>query len=244
VTDTIANRRIGSGDGAAPRVQYERNCAQGGDALSLLQWLPDACARLVFFDPQHRWVLDKQKYGNEGVSRQRERCALPAMTDEYITQCLRESARVLMPSGYTMLWLDDFRVGEALNGRGLGISDVLKCVSPIAWDNMRPGQGARARNRGGYLAALQKPPFLAKRTWRDFGIPNRWIERIVHPHSQHPHREPIGLISRLIGSCSYGGSLIVDPAAGGFTVMHAAHGLGRNFIGCDISFDGASRLTR
>ena len=44
-----------------------RNVAQHGDALELLRSLPDACARLAFFDPQHRENLDKLKYGNEGA---------------------------------------------------------------------------------------------------------------------------------------------------------------------------------
>jgi hypothetical protein len=30
------------------------------------------------------------------------------------------------------------------------------------------------------------------------------------------------------------GDLVVDPAAGSFVVMRAAHQLGRNFIGCDL----------
>jgi site-specific DNA-methyltransferase (adenine-specific) len=52
----------------------KRNVAQSGDALDLLRSLPDACAALAFFDPQHRGVLDKLAFGNEGA-RQRERCA-------------------------------------------------------------------------------------------------------------------------------------------------------------------------
>jgi hypothetical protein len=35
------------------------NVPQIGDALALLQSLPDSCVPLVFFDPQHRAVLDK-----------------------------------------------------------------------------------------------------------------------------------------------------------------------------------------
>src|SRR5262249_54455875 len=57
------------------REPFARNSAQQGDALELLKSLPDASAALVLFDPQHRGVLDKLKFGNEG-ERQRERCAL------------------------------------------------------------------------------------------------------------------------------------------------------------------------
>jgi hypothetical protein len=51
------------------------NIAQRGDALVLLQSLADACTPLVFFDPQHRAVLDKLAFGNEGA-RQRGRAQL------------------------------------------------------------------------------------------------------------------------------------------------------------------------
>jgi hypothetical protein len=65
-----------------------------GDGLALLQSLPGGCTPLVFFDPQHRGVLDKLQYGNEWA-RQKGRFALPAMTSGYIEQCCREAARVL-----------------------------------------------------------------------------------------------------------------------------------------------------
>lgn len=81
---------------------------------------------------------------------------------------------------------------------------------------------------------LQKPPIKAKATWRDHGIPDRWAEKI--DRKLHPHIKPIGLITRLIGAATSPGELVVDPAAGSFVVMHAAQKLGREFIGCDISW--------
>jgi site-specific DNA-methyltransferase (adenine-specific) len=105
----------------------------------------------------------------------------------------------------------------------------------IAWDNLRPGMGKRSRRRGDYLAILQKPP-INPSTWTDNGIPSRWVERIVHPRSQHAHKKPIGLISQLIRALSKPGDLIVDPAAGSFVVMRAAYWLKREFIGCDIAY--------
>ena len=44
----------------------------------------------MFFDPQHRGVLDKLAYGNEGA-RQKGRVGLPAMTSDYIDATCRES---------------------------------------------------------------------------------------------------------------------------------------------------------
>jgi hypothetical protein len=79
---------------------------------------------------------------------------------------------------------------------------------------------------------LQKPPIHA-RTWRDHGIPNRWPEKV--DRKIHPHVKPIGLIARLIAAVTEPEDLVVDPAAGSFSVMQATCEHGRNFIGCDLA---------
>ena len=210
---------------------FKRNTAQHGDALTLLQSLPDSCARLAFFDPQYPGVLDRLKYGNEGA-RQKGRFALPAMTSEYIDACCCETVRVLIPSGYLMRWIDTFHLCE-----GDHLRVPPKCVDLIAWDNLRPGNGYRTRRRGDYLLVLQKPPLLAKKTWRDHSIPSRWPEKV--DRGLHPHAKPLGLITRLIGAVTNPGDLVIDPAAGGFGVMQAAVALGRDFIGVDITYKAA-----
>lgn len=205
--------------------------AQRGDALELLQALPDCSAAVVVFDPQHRSVLDHLKFGNEGA-RQIGRAALPTMSEAYIDHCIREAARVLVPSGYIFLWADTFRVCE---GDHLRVADAIKCVDLIAWDSLRMGMGKRSRRRGDYLLILQKPPITAK-TWCDHGIPSRWAERV--DRRRHPHIKPTELISRLIGAVTNPGDLVIDPAAGSFTVLEIAQLMGRRFIGCDLVWDG------
>jgi len=211
------------------RVTINRNVAQRGDALALLQ-LPNDCTPLVFFDPQHRGVLDRLRFGNEGV-RQRGRAQLPAMSEAYIDAACHEIARVLKPSGYLMRWLDTFGLCE-----GHHLRVPLKPVDLIAWDTLRISMGKRSRWRGDYLIVLQKPPIKAGATWRDRAIPSRWVEKI--DRNLHPHIKPIKLISRLIAATTEISDLVVDPAAGSFVVMHAAHRLGRNFIGCDLAYSG------
>ena len=96
-----------------------------------------------------------------------------------------------------------------------------------------PGQWLSDPAAGDYLLILQKPPLRAKTTWRDHGIPSRWAEKV--DRRIHPHAKPIGLIERLIAAVTLPGDLVVDPAAGGFGVLHAALHLGREFIGCDAA---------
>jgi site-specific DNA-methyltransferase (adenine-specific) len=218
---------------------FQRNVAQRGDALALLQSLPESCAPLAFFDPQFRDVLDKLSYGNEGVERQRARAALPAMSSDYIDACCRESMRVLRPSGYLMRWIDTFGL---CTGQHLRIVDeTCECVDLIAWDCLRQGMGYRSRRCGDYLLVLQKPPKRAKGTWRDHGIRDRWSEKV--DRKIHPHLKPAGLITRLITATTNRGDLVVDPAAGSFVVMHAALALGRDFIGCDLAYAPAPAPT-
>jgi site-specific DNA-methyltransferase (adenine-specific) len=210
------------------RTGFTPNVAQHGDALILLRSLPDNSSPLVFFDPQHRAVLDKLKFGNEG-KRQIGRAALPTMTEDYIDSVCIEIARVIRPSGYLMRWLDTYGLVEGHHLRIL--RELLTPVDLIAWDSLRIGMGKRSRRRGDYLVVCQKPPIRAGSTWKDHGIPSRWPEKV--DRGIHPHVKPRGLIERLIAATTAPGDLVVDPAAGSFVVMHAAIKLNRVFIGCD-----------
>ena len=134
-----------------------------------------------------------------------------------MTMSAYQIARVLQPSGYVMLWGDTFRLCEGAHRR---VADVVQCVDLIAWDNLRPGNGYRSRRRGSYLLVLQKPPLRAKATWRDHRIPDSGGRRLIA--EIHPHAKPADLIARLIGAVTRPGDLVIDPAAGGFTVMHVA----------------------
>ena len=203
-----------------------------GMRSTLLRSLPDGCTPLVFFDPQYREVLDRLAYGNEGA-RQRDRCALPAMSAGYIDAMLPRDR-----AGAAAERLPDAlgRHVPPLHGRS---PPHRRHPSTRRSDQLglrAPGIGYRTRRRGSYLLVLQKPPPRAKATWRDHGIPDRWAEKV--DRRIHPHAKPAGLIARLIGAVTQPGDLVVDPAAGGFTVMHAAHELGRRFVGCDIAYGG------
>jgi site-specific DNA-methyltransferase (adenine-specific) len=224
----------GSATICAESSAFVRNAAQVGDALVLMRALADDSVALGFFDPQYRELVAHLRYGNEGVSRQRERARLPAMSPSYIDEAITEFARVLRPSGYLMRWLDKYVLCE---GRHLCVPpDVLKVVDLISTDNDRIGMGYRTRCRGDHLLVMQKPPIKARATWTDRSIPDRWIEKV--DRRIHPHVKPISLIERLIGAVTQPGDLVVDPAAGSFVVMHAAMQLGRTFIGCDLVAKG------
>ncbi len=209
------------------------------DGLKLLELLPDECSKLVFFDPQYRQGLDKLKYGNEN-SRQKERALLTSMSDDLIKEFISQIHRVLLPSGYLMLWMDKFLLAEGFNyllgnSRDIGEKPRFQKVDLITWNKMKIGMGYRTRRKCEYLAILQKQPIKAKSTWSKHNIPDVWDEKIFNKDKDHVHQKPEGLTKALIEATTNPGDLVIDPAAGSFMVMKAANSIGRQFIGCDIN---------
>jgi hypothetical protein len=50
----------------------------------------------------------------------------------------------------------------------------------------------------------------------------------------HPHQKPFGLQKAVIEATTDPDDVVIDPVAGSFSVMHAAHACGRRFLGGDI----------
>lgn len=199
------------------------------DGLELLSILPDDCVSTAFFDPQYRGVMDKLGYGNEG-KRQIGRSQLNQMSESTICQFIKEISRVLKPSGHLMLWIDKFHLHE-------GVSPWLKelplnIVDSITWDKGRIGMGYRTRRKSEYLIVIQKTPTKAKGVWTIHDIPDVWLEKVER--GGHAHAKPELLQSSLINATTAPGDLVLDPAAGGFSVLRSAQSVGRNFIGTDL----------
>lgn len=200
------------------------------DGIDLLSALPASSIPVVFLDPQYRGILDKMSYGNEGTSRGRRRSALRQMTESKIANFIWHIDRILIPSGHLFLWVDKFHLCQ---GFEQWIDETqLDIVDLIVWDKGRIGMGYRTRRKSEYCVVLQIPPRKAKGVWTIHDIPDVWSEKIIS--KQHPHQKPVLLQSKLIEAVSNEGDYIVDPAAGSFSVMPAAHVSNRNFIGCDL----------
>lgn len=202
------------------------------DGLDLMNSLPDESAAAVFFDPQYRGILDKLHYGNEGLSRGRGRCKLPQMDEATISGFITEIDRVLASSHYLFLWTDKFHLCEGIGQWLQGTS--FTTVDLVTWDKCRIGMGYRTRRKSEYLLVLQKPPVRAKAFWTDHTIPDVWPEKV---NRSHPHHKPVNLQRRLIEATTQPGDLVLDPAAGSFSVMEACALAGRRFIGCDIAYE-------
>ncbi|MDE2125342.1 MAG: site-specific DNA-methyltransferase [Armatimonadetes bacterium] len=202
------------------------------DGLVLLGHLPVSSVPLVMFDPQYRSVLDRQAYGNEGDARGRKRAELPQMETECIKAFIAEIVRVLVPGGHLMLWVDKYILCSGVTALTAGTP--LHAVDMVTWDKLRMGMGYRTRRRCEHLVIFQLPPLRAKGVWQVHDIADVWPERSQTGVGRHTHAKPLRLQQRLIEAVTSPGELVVDPAAGGFSVMTAARAAGREFLGCDI----------
>lgn len=201
------------------------------DGLKLIAKLDDASIPVAFFDPQYRGILDKLAYGNEGALRGQRRCALTQMSEDIIHKFIIGIDRVLIPSGHLFLWMDKFHL---LNGFRIWLDGTeLDVVDLISWDKERMGMGYRSRRVTEYCVVLQKPPRKARGVWKNHSIRDTWREK-SDTSKGHPHKKPIGLQGELIAAVSHEGDIVLDPAAGSFSVMAAAHDKCRKFLGCDL----------
>ena len=210
------------------------------DGAEFLEMLPSASFPVAFFDPQYRGILDKMSYGNEGRDRFRARCALPQMTSEQISQFLKLIDRTLMPSGHLFLWIDKFHLCTGF-AHWYDSTD-LTVVDMLTWNKGRMGMGYRTRRTSEHIIVMQKAPKRAKGVWQSHDIPDVWdLEDFPHVWKEkvsrngHTHTKPVELQARLIEAVSNSGDVVIDPAAGSFSVLEACHRVGRNFLGCDIN---------
>jgi len=200
------------------------------DGLEMLRKLLDNTVSTVFFDPQFRGVYDKMRYGNEDTSRNHVRVKLPQMDDKTIVAFIQEISRVLIKSGHLFLWMDKFHLCSGFQN---WIDETsLSVVDMLTWDKGKFGLGYRTRHQSEFCVILQKEPRRAKGVWTLRNIPDVWLEKITK--KTHPHNKPIDLQAELIEAVTSPGDLVVDPAAGSFSVLASCRMRGRNFLGCDI----------
>ncbi len=209
----------------------ELNVRHRMDGLDLMATLADDAVPAVFFDPQYRGVLDKLAYGNEGKARGRARASMVQMPEPVIRRFLGEIARILRPSGYLFLWTDKFHLCSGCTSWFAQFP--LETVDLVTWDKGRMGMGYRTRRRAEYLLVAQKSPCRLNGVWKGHDLPDFWSERLPSGRP-HIHQKPVGLQAALIGAVTEPGDLVVDPAAGSFSVMESARSVGRDFLGGDL----------
>jgi len=91
-----------------------------------------------------------------------------------------------------------------------------------------PNKDGRIRRKR-YLDELKGKPIQS--LWDDIEpIGAHAVERLGYPT-----QKPLALLERIVSASSNEGDVVLDPFCGCGTAIHAAHNLGRNWIGIDIT---------
>jgi DNA modification methylase len=79
-----------------------------------------------------------------------------------------------------------------------------------------------------------------------FGIDDdvRWMGSKDGDRMGYPTQKPVGLLERIINASSNPGDVVLDPFCGCGTAVHAAHKLGRAWIGIDVTHLAISLIER
>ena len=200
------------------------------DGLRFLELLPQNKIPVAFLDPQYRGLLDKMSYGNEGRSRGKTSFGLPHMDEKTIAKFVKGIARALIPSGHLFLWVDKFHLCNGFKKWLIGAN--LDVVDLVTWDKGRIGMGYRTRRKSEHVIVIQKQPRRAKGVWTAHDIPDVITETVIR--DAETHRKPVELQEKLLKAVSNPGDVVIDPAAGSFSVLEACLHSGRTFLGCDI----------
>ena len=80
---------------------------------------------------------------------------------------------------------------------------------------------------------------LIQNLWTDIKMTKSGAERLGYPT-----QKPLALLERVINASSNAGDIVLDPFCGCGTAVHAAHKLGRRWIGIDITHLAISLIRR
>ena len=226
-----------------------------GDALEVLEKLPEETFDMVFIDPPYFLQLPKRELKRwkaktvvDGVSDEWDKFASFAEYDRYIDALLRLVQRVMKPNA--TVWVIStyhsiFRIGRIMQDLGYW---MLNDVIWVKTNPMPNWLGVRFTNATETLIWAVKDKGAKKHTFnkaaaKAFGIgsvgANVWVlpictggERLKDGQGKklHSTQKPVELLRRVILVSTNEGDLILDPVAGTGTTGVVAKALDRNFV--------------
>lgn len=207
---------------------YELDSIITGDALDLLSHLPDGCVNIVLTSPPYNIGL---KY--DGFNDNLPEDEFREFTKSWLTQAFRvmaDAGRIYVIVHEKMLfWIQPIALDIGFNYGGL-----------LTW--CKPNSVSRFQRMSGDWMQMAEPILEFRkgaRTPMVHGEGNtfNWFV-IATPQTnfnegrQHPAQLPLELCRRIISRTP--GDVVLDPFCGSGSVLIAARGLNRHWLGCDL----------
>ncbi len=226
-----------------------------GDALEVLQQIPDESIDLIFVDPPYnigknfagrkdKWKTDKDyldwcyQWIDLCIQKVKPNGTLYLMTSTqfmpYFDLYVRDKVTILS----RIVWSYDSSGVQAKNYFGSMYEPILYCVKnknnyTFNSDDILVEAKTGAKRK---LIDYRKDPPQPYKTEKVPG--NVWyfarVRYRMEEYENHPTQKPISLLERIIKASSNEGDVVLDPFCGTFTTCFVAQQLKRRFIGIEI----------
>lgn len=226
-----------------------------GDALEVLQQIPDESIDLIFVDPPYnigknfagrkdKWKTDKDyldwcyQWIDLCIQKVKPNGTLYLMTSTqfmpYFDLYVRDKVTILS----RIVWSYDSSGVQAKNYFGSMYEPILYCVKnknnyTFNSDDILIEAKTGAKRK---LIDYRKDPPQPYKTEKVPG--NVWyfarVRYRMEEYENHPTQKPISLLERIIKASSNEGDVVLDPFCGTFTTCFVAQQLKRRFIGIEI----------
>lgn len=200
-----------------------------GDAIGWLRSLADESVDLLITDPPYESLEKHRAIGTTTRLKHSKSSSndwFSIFPNARFSELFAEAYRVLARNGHLYLFCDAETMFVA---KPAGEAVGFKFWKPLIWDKMRIGMGYHYRARYECILFFEK----GKRKLADLGVADVIeVPRII---DGYPTEKPAGVSEVLIRQSSLAGDVVADPFMGSGSVGAAALGLGRCFMGCDLS---------
>jgi site-specific DNA-methyltransferase (adenine-specific) len=214
---------------ARPRTKPAQFHLTRGDAVTWLRSLRSGSVDLAITDPPYESL---EKHRAVGTTTRLKHSKSSSNDWFHIFPNLRfpelfaEVHRVLSKDAHFYLFCDQetmFAAKPAAEAAG------FKFWKPLVWDKRKIGMGYHYRSRYELILFFEK----GKRKLHDLGIAD--VIECPRISGGYPAEKPPQVARVLIEQSSSPGQLVIDPFMGSGSTGVAATGLGRNFLGNDLS---------
>lgn len=226
-----------------------------GDALEVLQQIPDESIDLIFVDPPYnigknfagrkdKWKTDKDyldwcyQWIDLCIQKVKPNGSLYLMTSTQFMPYFDLYARDKVTILSRIVWSYDSSGVQAKNYFGSMYEPILYCVKnknnyTFNSDDILVEAKTGAKRK---LIDYRKDPPQPYKTEKVPG--NVWdfarVRYRMEEYENHPTQKPISLLERIIKASSNEGDVVLDPFCGTFTTCFVAQQLKRRFIGIEI----------
>lgn len=208
-----------------------------GDAVESLRRLPRESVDLVITDPPYESLEKHRAIGTTTRLKHSKGSSndwFAIFPNDRFASLFSEFYRVLRKNSHFYLFCDP---ETAFIAKPIAEEAGFKFWKPLVWDKKKIGMGYHYRSRYEFILFFEK----GKRKLANLGTAD--ILECPRVHNGYPTEKPVAVSETLIQQSTNEGDIVLDPFMGSGSVGVAAIGLGRNFIGNDIS-DSALGITR